>query len=163
MVQSIFVLRIHWLESGYFSDESRVCTFRSTQRYVWRSRNCRYNSNYTCKTVKCDGISLLVWGAIRRDGQRNLIQCPPRFGLQEYQQISEKGLPALYTLQMMFMQDRAPCHSSSSTMGYLNRKTVCLLSDWPAQSSSLNISENYINYMTSFGMFSHSSFAKAHS
>ena len=46
-------------------------------------------------------------GAIRSDSQKILIQCPPRLGSQEYQQILERGLPALYTPQMVFMQDRA--------------------------------------------------------
>jgi len=35
-----------------------------------------------------------------------------------------RNLPALYTPQMVFKQDEAPCHMSSSTMGYLDRKTV---------------------------------------
>jgi len=71
-----------------------------------------------------------------------LIKCPPRLGSQEYQQILEQGIPLLYTPQMVFMQDGAPCHRSHSTMGYLDKKKVCLLSDWPAQSPDMNIIEN---------------------
>jgi len=55
-----------------FSNKPSVCIFRSTRRYDWRSKNCRYNSNYTSKTIKYGGISLLVWGVIRNDGQRIL-------------------------------------------------------------------------------------------
>ena len=65
-----------------------------------------------------------------------------KVGSQEYQQILERGLPALYTPQMVFMQGGAPFHRSSSTMGYLDKQTVCLLSNWPAQSPDLNIIEN---------------------
>ena len=37
------------------------------------------------------------------------------------------------------MQDSAPCHKSASTLGYLERKNVRFLNDWPPQSPNLNI------------------------
>ena len=55
-----------------------------------------YYNKYTCKTLKYGGISLLVWGAIRADFYRILIQCPPRLGSQEYQDVLRIGLLALY-------------------------------------------------------------------
>ena len=102
----------------------------------------RYKSKYTCKTLKYGGISLLVWGAIRADGYRILIQCHLKLGSQEYQKVLRIGLSALYTPQMVFMQDGAPWHRSSSILAYLDNKNVCLFSDWPAQSPDLNIIEN---------------------
>jgi len=125
-----------------FSDESRVSTFTYGRRYVWRPINARYNHRYTCKTVKYGGTSVLVWGAIRSDGNRILIKCPPRLDSLEYQHILSRGLPELYDSHLVFMQDGAPCHRSCSTMEFLDKENVCLLSDWPAQSPDLNIIEN---------------------
>ena len=33
---------------------------------------------------------------------------------------TERDLPALYTPEIVFMQDEAPCHRFSSTIGYLD-------------------------------------------
>jgi len=145
--------RLHWCKAylSYtaadwdriiFSDECRVSTYHNSRRYVWRPKNSRYKEKYTCKTVKYGGKSILVWGAIRFDGNRILIKCPPRLDSSEYQQVLNKGLPEVYESHMTFMQDGAPCHRSSSTSKFLDNKQVCLLSDWPAQSPDLNIIEN---------------------
>ena len=40
------------------------------------------------------------------------------------------------------MQDGAPCHRSRSTLDYPDSRSICLISDWPAQSPDLNIIEN---------------------
>ena len=40
------------------------------------------------------------------------------------------------------MQDNAPCHKSASTLAFLDRRKVCVLSDWPPQSPDLNVIEN---------------------
>jgi len=125
-----------------FSDESTIATQCNTRHCVWRPINSRYKSKYTCKTLKYGGLSFLVWEAIRIDGYIILIQCPPRLSSQEYQEILRIRLSAQYTLQMGFMQDRAPCHRSSSALAYLYNKNVCLLSDWLAQSPDFNIIEN---------------------
>ena len=125
-----------------FSDECRVATYTNSRRYVWRPKNSRYKDKYCCKTVKYGGKSVLVWGAIRADGNRILIQCPPRLDSREYQQVLSQGLPEVYESHMTFMQDGAPCHRSSSTSEFLDNRKVCLLSDWPAQSPDLNIIEN---------------------
>jgi len=78
-----------------FSDKSMVSTFCNARRYVWRPMKTRYNHRYTCKTVKYRGISVLVWGAIRSDGNRVLVKCPHRLDSLEYQQILSKGLPEI--------------------------------------------------------------------
>ena len=59
-----------------------------------------------------------------------------------YQTVLDEGLTPLYDASNIFMQDNAPCHKSASTLTYLERKKVCLLSDWPPQSPDLNIIEN---------------------
>jgi len=114
-------------------------TFSNTRRYIWTPKNSRYNAKYTCKTVKYEGVSLMVWGAIRSDGKRILIKCPPRLGSSEYQEILGKGLSAVYDSEMVFMHDCDPCHRSASTLAFLDSKNVFHLSDWPLQSPDLNI------------------------
>jgi len=125
-----------------FSDESRIATLCNTRCYVWSPINSRYKSKYTCKTLKYGGISLLGWGEIREDGYRILIQCHPKLGSQEYQEVLCIGLSALCTPKMVFMQDGPLCRRFSLTLAYLDNKNVCLVCDWPAQSPYLNIIEN---------------------
>jgi len=91
---------VDW-ERIIFSDESRVITHSNSRRYVWRPRNSRYKFKYTCKTVKYGGISVLVWSAIRADGNRILIKCPPRLDSREYQHILSKGLEEVYQPQFV--------------------------------------------------------------
>ena len=50
---------------------------------------------------------MLVWVAIRADGNRILIKCPPRLDSLEYQQILSKALAEVYEPQFVFMQDDA--------------------------------------------------------
>ena len=111
--------KIHWCKTYLsfthadwnqviFSEESRIATLCNTRHNVWRPINSRYKSKYTCKTLKYGGILLLVWGAIRADGYRILIQCPPSLGSQANQEVLRIGLSALCTPQIVFMQDGAP-------------------------------------------------------
>jgi len=102
----------------------------------------KFKDKYSYKTVKYRGKSCFVCKAIRADGNRILIQYPPRLDLTAYMQVLSKGLPEVYESHMTFMQDGARCHRSFSTLEFLNNKKVCLLSNWPAQSPDLNIIEN---------------------
>jgi len=70
---------VDWIQLIFYN-ESRIAKLCNTRRYVWRPINSRYKSKYSCKMLKYLGISLLVWGAIKADGYRILIQCPPRLG-----------------------------------------------------------------------------------
>ena len=71
-----------------------------------------------------------------------MIKCPIKLNSEGYQNVLESGLVKLYRDSDIFMQDNAPCHKSASTLAYLEKKNVCLLSDWPPQSPDLNIFEN---------------------
>jgi len=68
----------------------------------------------------------MVWRAIRADGKRILIKCPPRLGSFEYQKILDKGHSAVYDTEMVFMHDGVPCHRSASTLAFLDSRNVCL-------------------------------------
>jgi len=54
----------------------------------------------------------------------------------------ESGLIGLYDLNETFMQYGAPPYKSASALDYLERKNVCISSDWPPQFPDLNIIEN---------------------
>ena len=43
--------------------------------------------------------------------------------------------------QNIFMQDGAPIQNSKSNRAFLDKKMICLLSDWPLQSPDINIIE----------------------
>jgi len=125
-----------------FSGECRIEISSSYCRYVRRPDGHRFDPKYTIKKVRYSGISILIWGAIKRDGSRMLIRCPIRLNSSAYQLVLDEGLQQIYSDDSVFMQDGAPCHTSRSTMAYLELKKICLLSDWPPQSPDVNIIEN---------------------
>lgn len=125
-----------------FSDECRIEISSSYHRYVRRPPGHRFDPKYTIKNVRHSSKSILIWGAIRGDGERILIRCPIRLDSSAYQLVLEEGLQDMYVDNSCFMQDGAPCHTSRSTMLYLEQKKICLLSDWPPQSPDINIIEN---------------------
>ena len=124
-----------------FSDECRLELHPNRRQYVRRPCNTKYLERYTSKTVKHGGKSIMLWGAIKSDGTRTLIRCPPRLNSMEYQNVIRSGLFPLYNPTNVFQQDGAPCHTSASTITFLEDHGICLLSDWPAQSPDLNIIE----------------------
>ena len=93
-----------------------------------------------CHTMKYGRYAIMLWGAIKGDGSLALIKCPIKLNSGGYQNVLESGLVELYG--DIFMQNNVLCHKSASTLAYLEKKNVCLLSDWPPQSSDLNIIEN---------------------
>jgi transposase len=125
-----------------YSDECQFQIFSSSRTYVRRPINTRFLTRYTIKTVKYGGKSLMVWGAITSDGEKILIRCPDRLDSFKYQDVLNQGLHMIYDKQKIFIQDGAPCHTSKSTIEYLERNHICYMSDWPAQSPDLNIIEN---------------------
>lgn len=124
-----------------FSDECRLELHYRRREYVRRPSNTKFLDRYTTKTVKHGGKSIMVWGAIKSDGSRTLIRCAPRVNSLEYQNVLSSGLLPFYESTNIFQQDRAPCHSSASTLSFLEDNGICLMADWPAQSPDLNIIE----------------------
>jgi len=84
----------------------------------------------------------MAWGVIKGDGSRILVRCIMRLNSTAYQDVLDAGLFQIYHSDSVFVQDNAPCHKSKSTMKYLEKKNICLLSDWPPQSPDINIIEN---------------------
>lgn len=125
-----------------FSDESKFERYSLRRKYVRRLIGMPLTYKYTCCTVKQRGFSVMVWGVIKGDGTKKLIQCPNILNSQEYQLILKAGLLPDYDFDSLFMQDGAPCHRSKSTMAFLKNRDVHILENWPPQSPDLNILEN---------------------
>ena len=80
-------------------------------------------------------------GRIKADGTRILIRCPDRMNSIEYEEVLKKGLLPIYKAYNTYQQDGALCHKSKIVSSFLDKATICVLSDWPAQSPDLNIIE----------------------
>ena len=83
----------------------------------------------------------MIWGAINGDGRKILIRCPDRLDSNKYQDVLNQGRPSIYSMENIFMQDGASCHTSKSTIEYLERNHIIYLSDWPSLSPDLNLIE----------------------
>jgi len=125
-----------------FTDEMRLELYGTRRAFVRRKIGTRFHNKYVCKTVKFGGKSLLVWGAIKEDGTRILLRCPPILNSAAYQCILDEGLQHIYGRDSVLMHDGAPCHRSFSTQTYLEKNKICCICDWPPQSPDLNVIEN---------------------
>ena len=140
--KSYLKMNVKSWENFIFSDEARIELYSRRRLYIRRPIGQRFRPRYTLKTVKFGGPSILVWGAIKGDGTKILCKCPSTLNSKKYQDVLDSSLMGLLNENSIFMQDGAPCHRSQSTLEFLDRRHVCLLSDWPALSPDLNIIEN---------------------
>jgi transposase/arsenate reductase-like glutaredoxin family protein len=129
-------------EKVIFSDECRIQLHQSKPSLVRRPRGCRYNEKYTQKTVCHREKSIVIWGAIKSNGERSLVLCNGNINATKYQSILQQGLFTIYNNQEIFVHDNAPCHTARSTVDFLEKYGVCTMNDWPAMSPDLNIIEN---------------------
>lgn len=124
-----------------FSDECRIELYQKRTEYVRRPINSRYLPKYTTKTVKFGGKSIMIWGAIKENGERYLVKANCNINSIEYQRIISEGLFPIYSQQNILQQDNAPCHKSATTLKFFDDNGICLISDWPSQSPDINIIE----------------------
>ena len=94
------------------------------------------------KTVKYGCFTVMVWCAIKGYGTKLLCQCPPILNSESYMNIIEGSLLLMLGSSSVFMQDGVPCLTSKATMSLIDHHKVCILSDWPQQSTDINIIEN---------------------
>ena len=83
----------------------------------------------------------MIWRAIKEDGSRILIRCPHRMNSVGYKDVLKKGLLPIYEAHNIFQHDSALCHTSCFISSFMEKKSICLLSDWPSQSPDLSIIE----------------------
>lgn len=125
-----------------FSDECSIQLKPTRRAFVRRMNGDRFKKPYTIKTVKHGSKSLMIWGAIKQDGERILKRFTKYADSLEYQRILKAGLFEIYKPENIFQQDGAPCHRSKTTTNFLHRSGVLFISDWPPQSPDINIIEN---------------------
>lgn len=124
-----------------FSDECKINLHSCSRKYVRRKVGERFKEKNLQPSRKFSP-SVMVWGAIRCDGKRVLILCPDNVDSIAYQSILDEGLPQIYSTRHVFQQDGASCHTSRSTVQYLEQKAIRVLRNWPSQSPDLSPIEN---------------------
>ena len=104
MVQGIFVLRSYWLESGYIFRTNQGSALSVVHGVMFVDREIADTTAIIpARQLNIDAYHCWFWGQLEVMAKESLIQCLPRLGSQEYQQILERGFPALCTPQMVFI------------------------------------------------------------
>ena len=105
-----------------FSDESSFAQFSCSGRVcMWRLPDQEFWMNQLQSTVKYDGFSVMVWGAIWHDGESELVVSEGRINSAIYIEIIKEGLLPIFANahvdknHHLFMEDGAPCHSVKTT------------------------------------------------
>ena len=99
----------------------------SYRRYVIRPDGHRFDQKYIIKNIRFCSKSISICGPIKGDGSKILIRCPTLLDSTAYQVVLEEGLQDMYADDSVFMQDGAPCHTSRSTVLYLEKKKFVFL------------------------------------
>jgi hypothetical protein len=136
--------RVQWCEehqntrwfNWVFSDESRFQLYRNLNGRWGKKRK-------SCERTKF-GKSIMVWGGIGSKGKTELQVVKGNINSEKYQEIlirAENELKGLYPKGFVFVQDGASCHTSRSTMEWL-QTSGWRVSPWPSNSPDLNPIEN---------------------
>ena len=115
----------------------------SYPRYVRRPDGHMFDPKYIMKSIRFCIKSILIWAAIKDDGSRIFIRCPTLLDSTPYQVVLEGGRQVMYANDSVFIQYGAPW----STMLYLEKKKICILSYWPPQSLNFNVIKNMCSIM----------------
>jgi transposase len=126
-----------------FSDESRFC-FGSDNRWTWQRRGY-YNWSSLSVHDKFPQFSIMVWGAIGPDFKSELIICDGFINSEKYLTSLQQGFfnhanAHFQKWLWVFVQDGAPCHTSSYSLDEITNQCV-LMPCWPPNSPDLNVIE----------------------
>lgn len=136
--------------------DSLVCFIHQNRKYKFVFTESKYIGKYTVATTqKAEGV--MVWCAMKSNGQLFLRRCPPKVKAAEYQGILQDALTfikprfvhkvgLLYNQffnrasRYVFQRDGAPPHTARSTQAWLNTHHVRRFNGgiWPSMSPDLN-------------------------
>jgi len=134
-----------------FSDESWFCCNERTGRMQW----CKNRRDVLPleKKARWNVPSIMIWASVGYNFKGPLVIFPAKKsedgelrqfrldGASYVRRCLSTTVPQIVSEERIFMQDGARSHVAKSTMVYLERKNVEVLSDWPAYSPDLNAIE----------------------
>ncbi|GFU11801.1 uncharacterized protein TNCV_2403041 [Trichonephila clavipes] len=137
---------VDFWRSVCFSDESTFEILQNNAQCVRRCRGEKFHFDCVVQTVK-HPIKIMIWSVISGKGTGRLYVVKGMMRQNQYKDAMQKRLiPPLEEWfpnvePCIFMQYRAPCHTTRSIKAFLAEQNIPLL-NWPGNSLDMNPIEN---------------------
>ena len=112
--------------------------------WVFRTPYEKYNKEMICPYKKGKDISVMIWGAIYRNGRSDVVimERDPAadksgYTANSYLTVLNDQIPRTWQPEMIFMQDNAPIHAAKKIREWFTNQAIPVM-DWPPYSPDLN-------------------------